>query len=343
MRALALDFEARSLGWRDAPEPFFFGSRDILYRVHEVGVCGTDRALAAFQLGRPPQGETHLVLGHEALGQVIDVGGNVEALNRGDWVVPSVRRACHPPCRSCGTGRRDLCTTGGYTERGIFGLHGYFTERAVDYEGDLLRVPPSLVDFGILIEPLSVAEKAVARAIQVHEGEPRRALVLGAGPIGILAAMVLHIRGYDVRVHSREPADHPRVALLAMQGIAYDPALSHEPADIIIEATGSAEPAFAVLARMAPLAVMVLLGAPDTTGPLPFMRMIVNNQAVVGSVNADPQSFAAAATDLAQFNRRALAALISRGRFADLESSLTGPPTTAAKRVHVLEEGVGSR
>lgn len=337
MRALALDFETRTLGWRDTAGPSFSGAREVLFRVHEVGVCGTDRALAAFQLGKAPQGETHLVLGHEALGQVIDVGAGVETLNRGDWVVPTVRRACQPACRSCKRGRRDLCTSGRYTERGIFGLHGYFTERAVDHEDDLLRIPPSLIDLGILIEPLSVAEKAVARAIQVHPGQPRRALVLGAGPIGILAAMVLQLRGYDVRVHSIEAADHPRAALLKMQGIAYDPVLSHEPADIIIEATGSAEAAFAVLMRMAPLAVMVLLGAPDTTGPLPFMRMIVNNQSVVGTVNAAPQSFAEALTDLAQFNRRALAALISRGRFADLESSLTGTPSAAAKRVHVLE------
>ena len=336
MRSLALDFETRSVVWRDAAEPEFFAARDVLFRVHEVGVCGTDRELAAFRMGRPPEGETYLVLGHEALGQVIDIGPAVDSLNRGDWVVPTVRRACRPPCGSCASGRRDLCTSGRYTERGIVGLHGYYTELAVDCEDDLVRVPPSLTDFGILIEPLSVAEKAIARAVRVHEGQPSRALVLGVGPVGTLAALALRLRGYLVRMHSLEPPDHPRVRLLATQGIEYEPALSGNPADIIIEATGSGEVALAVLARMAPLAVMVLLGASSVSGAAPFTRMIVNNQTVLGSVNADRESFRAAVADLAQFDPRVLAALISRARFAQIERSLTGPRHTAAKLVHVL-------
>lgn len=226
MRALALDFETRTLGWRECAEPEFFGARDVLFRVREVGVCGTDRALAAFKLGKPPEGQSHLILGHEALGQVIGVGPAVESLNRGDWVAPTVRRACHPACGSCARGRRDLCTSGRYTERGIAGLHGYFTECAVDNESDLVRVPPSLVDFGILVEPLSVVERAIARAIHVHEGEPRRALVLGAGSIGLLAALALKLRGYFVRVHSLEPPNHPRVALLTTQDIVYEATLT---------------------------------------------------------------------------------------------------------------------
>jgi threonine dehydrogenase-like Zn-dependent dehydrogenase len=335
MKALALDFEAHSLGWSELDPPAFFASKDVLYRVHEVGVCGTDRALASFVLGKPPEGETRLVLGHEALGQVLDIGPGVEILNRGDWVVPMVRRACKPPCNSCARGRRDLCLTGKYTERGIFGLHGYFTERAVDAEEDLVRVPLKLLDFGVLIEPLSIAEKAIVRALAVHEGEPNTALILGLGPIGILAAMALKVRGYDVRVQSLEPPDHPRAAILRMQDIAYEPALKGS-ADLVIEATGSAEAAFFALEHLPPLGVMVVLGAPNGAGPVPFLRMIVNNQTVVACVNADPDAFRAAVEDLARFDRRALAALISRARFSDLPRSLTGPPTAAPKVVHVL-------
>lgn len=338
MRALALDFETRALAWREAEEPEFLGAREVLFQVHEVGVCGTDRALAAFQLGRPPVGESHLVLGHEALGRVLAVGPAVASLNRGDWVAPTVRRACRPACPCCAHGRRDLCASGNYTERGILGLHGYFTSRAVDSEDDLVRVPAALIDVGILIEPLSVAEKAIARAIDVHQGEPRRALVLGAGPIGILAALIFKLRGFVVRVHSLEPADHPRAALLATQGIEYEPVFSAEPADIIIEAAGSAELTLAALARMAPLAVMVVLGALDITGPVPFPRMIVNNQTVLGSVNADGRAFSAAVEDLARLDRRVLAAMISRARFARLASDLLGPSQAAPKRVHVLDE-----
>jgi threonine dehydrogenase-like Zn-dependent dehydrogenase len=335
MKALALNFEARSLEWIERDPPEFYANRDVLYRVHEVGVCGTDRALAAFRLGAPPKDETKLVLGHEALGQVMETGNGVKALNRGDWVVPTVRRACKPPCSSCARGRRDLCISGRYTERGILGLHGYFTERAVDTEEDLVRVPLKLVDFGVLIEPLSIAEKAIVRALAVHEGEPRTALVLGLGPIGMLAAMALKVRGYGVRVHSLEPADHPRVALLRLQDIPYEPVLKGS-ADIVIEAAGSTDVALSALQQMPPLGVMVVLGAPDGAGPVPFLRMIVNNQTIVGSVNADGEAFRSAVEDLARFDRRALASLITRARFSDLEKSLTSPPMVAPKVVHVL-------
>jgi threonine dehydrogenase-like Zn-dependent dehydrogenase len=335
MKALALNFDTRAIEWIEQEPPEFYANRDVLYEVHEVGVCGTDRALASFRLGAPPPGETKLVLGHEALGQVIEAGGGVKSLNRGDWVVPTVRRACKPACSSCAQGRRDLCVSGKYTERGILRLHGYFTERAVDHEEDLVRVPLKLVDFGVLIEPLSVVEKAIARALAVHEGEPRTALVLGLGPIGMLAAMALKARGYAVRVHSLEPADHPRAAILRLQDIPYEPDLA-ESADIVIEAAGSTEIALAALQRMPPLGVMVVLGAADGAGLVPFLRMIINNQTIVGCVNADPEAFRAAVEDLARFDRRALAALITRARFSDLEKSLTGPPMVAPKIVHVL-------
>lgn len=335
MKALALNFEARTLEWIERDPPEFYAHRDVMYRVHEVGICGTDRALAAFRLGAPPKDESKLVLGHEALGQVLDTGSGVKSLNRGDWVVPTVRRACAPPCGSCCRGRRDLCVSGKYTERGILRLHGYFTERAVDAEDDLVRVPLKLVDFGVLIEPLSVAEKAIARALAVHEGEPQTALVIGLGPVGMLAAMALKARGYGVRLHSLEPADHPRAAILLLQDIPYEPVLKGS-ADIVIEAAGSTEAALAALQQMPPLGVMVVLGAPDGAGPVPFLRMIVNNQTVVGSVNADSEAFRAAVEDLARFDRRAMAALITRTRFSDLEKSLTGPPMVAPKVVHVL-------
>ncbi len=251
MKALALNFEARALEWIEQDPPGFYANRDVSYRVHEVGVCGTDRALASFRLGAPPAGETKLVLGHEALGQVIDTGSGVNSLNRGDWVAPTVRRACKPACSSCARGRRDLCVSGKYTERGILRLHGYFTELAVDTEDDLVRVPLKMVEFGVLIEPLSVAEKAIARALAVHEGEPRTALVLGLGPIGMLAAMALKVRGYAVRVHSLEPADHPRVSMLRLQDIPYDPVLKGS-ADIVVEAAGSTEAALVRVTADAP-------------------------------------------------------------------------------------------
>src|SRR5215210_5746280 len=112
MRALALDYQNRKLVDRSVPDPLISSPVDVLTRVHEVGICGTDRDLAAFRFGRPPEGSDYLVLGHEALAEVIATGTCVTGIRTGDLVVPVVRRSCPLPCRSCASGRRDLCLTG---------------------------------------------------------------------------------------------------------------------------------------------------------------------------------------------------------------------------------------
>lgn len=338
MRAFGLNYASRRLELREMPEPGLEAPAEVLLRIHEVGVCGTDRELALFRLGFPPAGEEFLILGHEALAEVIACGSGVRGLKPGDWVVPMVRRPCRPPCPSCARGRRDLCLAPESRERGIFGLHGYLADYAVDEEEDLVRVPASLVDYAVLIEPLSVVEKAVETALRVHEPGARRALVLGAGPIGILAAFVLQLRGLEVAVHSLEPADHPRAALLAGAGIAYRPQIEGPEADILIEATGSAEVAFAGIERLAPLGVAVLLGADDASGRFPFRKLIVGNRAVIGSVNAGPGAFAAAVEDLGRFERRILERLIRRLPLEAAAQSILGPPEAAPKRVHVVAD-----
>lgn len=339
MRAVVLDYETQRLRAGLVAEPEPPGRGEVRFRVHEVGVCGTDRALAAFRIGRPPAGERQLVIGHEALGQVLDTGAGVRNLNRGDWVAPMVRRACFPACGSCVRGRRDLCLSGRYTERGIIGRHGYFAETAVDAASDLVRVPLMHLEYAVLIEPLSVVEKALERAMEVHPGEPSRALVLGAGALGILAALALQARGFSVEVFSLEPPDHPRAAMIRSQRIAYQTTLDPDhPADLIFEACGDASAAFAALHALAPLGVMVVLGAGDGAGAVPFLRMIVNNQSVVGCVNASPSSYQLAVEDLASFDPAVLRAMIERRKFSDFESSILGPPARAAKLVHVIRE-----
>ena len=134
MRAVGLSYANRRLEFRQVPEPSIVGPTEVLLRVREVGVCGTDRELALFRLGFPPAGEEFLILGHEALAQVVACGSGVRRLRPGDWVVPMVRRPCRPPCPSCARGRRDLCLAPEQRERGIFGLHGYLAEYAVDDE-----------------------------------------------------------------------------------------------------------------------------------------------------------------------------------------------------------------
>lgn len=337
MRAAVLDYNTHRLMKRDIQEPDAPAGGEVLFRVYEAGVCGTDRELASFRIGFPPDGESFLVLGHEALGQVVETGEGVTGLERGDWVVPMIRRSCQPPCASCARGRRDLCLTSGVRERGIFGMHGYLTEYAVDAAGDVMRIPRELTDRAVLIEPLSVVEKAVATALRMHAGEPRSALVFGAGPIGLLAALVLRERGLDPAVCSLEPPDHPRARLARDAGFEY----SNRPgrqADIAIEAAGAPDAALAAIGSLAPLGVCVVLGASTARGEFAFLDLIVGNRTVTGSVNASPEAFARAVEDLARFDPRIVSRMVQRMPFDTFESSILGPSPDVPKLVHVLAE-----
>lgn len=335
MRSLVLDIEHRRLEERDIAEPAIGTATGVLFRVHEVGVCGTDREMVSFRLRRPKDDVASLVIGHEALGQVLAVGSGVAGLQPGDWVTPMIRRRCSPPCRSCERGRQDLCLTSKYTERGIFGADGYFTQFAVDDVQDLVRVPERLTSYAILLEPLSVVEKAIRRAISIRQTGENAALVLGLGPIGILAALVLKLRGFNVRLFSLEPADHPRVQLLAANGIEYTTSLDAS-FDLIIEAAGSAETALAALRCLGPAGIFVALGAQQVDGKFSFIDLIVGNQTILGSVNSNRESFAEAVADLEVLPSATLNAMIRRFGFDDYRRTLFEHPGVEPKFVHVL-------
>jgi len=337
MRAIGLDFDSRTLTERQLPEPREPLPDEVLFRVHEVGVCGTDRDLAHFRLGRPPEGQSFLTLGHEALGQVVACGSSVRGMRPGDWLVPTVRRPCIPACSSCARDRADLCVEGRYTERGILGLHGYFAEYAVDAERDVVPVPGALAEVAVLLEPLSVVEKAVESALRIHEPGARTAIVLGAGTVGILAALVLELRGLHTSIHSIEPADGARARLVRDAGIAYG---GIGKADLIIEATGSADAILEGITMMAPLGVMIVLGAIETFGAVSFTRMVVENQTIAGSVNASPQAWRDAIADLARIDRTLLKRLIRRVPGASYRESILGPNQQwpEPKTVHVLNK-----
>ncbi len=130
----------------------------VLLRMLDIGICGTDKEICSFEYGTPPPGRDHLVIGHEALAEVAAVGPAVERLEVGDLVVPSVRRPCrHPGCLACGSGHQDFCYTGDFTERGIKEAHGYMAEYVVDHERYMTLVPPDLRDTAVLAEPLTIA------------------------------------------------------------------------------------------------------------------------------------------------------------------------------------------
>ncbi len=335
MRSVVLDLEHRLLEQRDIPEPAPPIAAEVLYRIHEVGVCGTDREMVNFRLRRPPNDVPHLVIGHEALGRVVETGAAAQGFAPGDWVVPMIRRPCAALCRSCARGRTDLCLTHQYTERGIFGADGYFTELAVDDAHYLIRIPDHLVSYAVLMEPLSVVEKAVGRAIAVRQTDERSALVLGLGPIGILAALVLQARGYSVTLYSLEPEDHPRVRLLTRHGIRYVRSLDG-PADLIVEAAGSAELALAAVRLLAPAGIFVTLGAQQATGEFSFINLIVGNHTIVGSVNSNRESFEQALRDLDLLPRDALTAMIRRFGFEDYRRTLFEQPGSEPKFVHEI-------
>jgi hypothetical protein len=162
MRAVAVFPERRAIELVDHPAPEPIGPSEVLAKVLEVGVCGTDREIARFEYGTPPPSEDNLVIGHESLAEVVEVGDDVNGLTPGDLVVTMVRRGCgHPVCRPCRAGRQDFCTTGDYTERGIKGRHGFMTDQLVDDARFMVRLPDELRAVGVLTEPLTIAQKAL--------------------------------------------------------------------------------------------------------------------------------------------------------------------------------------
>lgn len=316
----------------DHPEPPPPEAGEVLVRTLEVGICGTDAELCAFHFGHPPSDEPYLVLGHEALGVVEAVGSGVTGVAPGELVVPSVRRPCSVEgCVACRAGYADHCTSGEYTERGIFGAHGFLTQRFVEHSDFLHRVPQSLRHVGVLTEPLTIAEKGVRQFLAARRRLPWltdaddqavmrgvRALVLGAGPVGLLAAMLLRSRGCTVAVYSREPAGSERASIVEAIGGRYV-AGGEVPLegvgevvggiDLVYEAAGSATLSLAMVREMGPNGVFVLTGATGGAGRTDLAadaflnRMVVRNLVLAGTVNAAPQDFATAIADLERFER----------------------------------------
>lgn len=324
MRALAVFPEKRNVRIIDVPEPALGGPREVAVKIREVGICGTDREICGFHYGTPPRGADRLVLGHEAIGEVLDIGPQVRSLSRGDLVAMTVRRPCDDPqCRPCRAGRQDLCTTGGFRERGIKEADGFMTERVVEDERHLVKLPRALADVAVLVEPLTIAGKAAMQLQAMMGGrysweppdEPR-GLVLGAGPVGLLGAMMLLSRHVATFVYSLEPADSDRARLVRAMGGHYlsgrDVPLGElrrkiGPVDLVYEAVGNAAVAFGAVPVLAPNGVCIFTGvpAPGSTVSMDLgavMRGIVlGNQVLFGTVNAARSTFEEAVGELKMF------------------------------------------
>jgi threonine dehydrogenase-like Zn-dependent dehydrogenase len=334
MRAVAVLPDRRRVELVAEPEPRLESPTQVKLRMREVGVCGTDREIAAFEYGTPPAGADHLIIGHESVGQVVEVGAAVTRVGVGDLVVPTVRRPCpHDHCAACRSGEQDFCYTGDFTERGIKQRHGYMTELVVDDEGYMNVVPPAIAEVAVLVEPLTIAEKALIQLWDVQErlpwscpdhpgekaGHCHRALVLGAGPVGLLGAMALTVAGFRVYVYSREPLGTPKARLVESIGATYlsagdldVPAIAGTIGniDVVYEAVGASSIAFEVMKVLGPNGVFIFTGVPGRHGPIQLdtdliMRnLVLKNQVVLGTVNAGRAAFEGAVRDLGLFMSR---------------------------------------
>ena len=305
----------------DVPEP---DGREgsILVEALAVGVCGTDVEIVEGKYGWAAPGKTRLVLGHESLGRVIDPGTS-SVFQPGDLVVGIVRRPDPVPCSNCAVGEWDMCRNGGYSERGIKQLDGFMSERWRIEPEFAIKVDRSLGLLGVLLEPATVVAKAWEQLAAIgHRAfwEPRTALVTGAGPIGLLAALVAKQRGLVVHVLDRvESGAKPE--LVRALGATYHTGsvldVGFEP-DIIVECTGVGAVIVDSMKALAPGGILCLTGVgaggliPSTPQANVAAAMVLKNNVVFGSVNANRRHWYRAGACLAGADHSWLARLISR-------------------------------
>lgn len=309
MRATAITPRIKnSLRIIDVPDPRP-REGEVLVDVLQAGICGTDEELYAGLVGEAPEGSDYLIIGHENLGRVAGKAKDVECHQEGDLVVATVRRPCPERCFECRNYNQDMCLTGHYLERGIKGMHGFMAEKYVERTENLIPVPPWLEKVAVLLEPLSIVEKGIQAAFTIQERlpwKPDRALVAGAGPIGLLATFILRDMGIETwtfatrdeksikaRVTEASGARYFNVRETPMEQIVRD----HGPFDMIVEATGSSEIAFKAFGLVSRNGVVCLTGL----SPLKHthsvctdcvnMDLVMNNKAVFGTVSSNRLHF----------------------------------------------------
>jgi glucose 1-dehydrogenase len=308
MKAVIVDpKKGRFIDLRDlpAPEP---AEAEVLVRTLSVGIDATDHDVYQATYGEPPPGERFLVAGHEAVGRVEAAGGRAKDLTGGDFVVPTVRRSC-AGCEPCDNNQPDMCRTENYGERGIKGIHGFLSELFIEKPENLVKIPADLVRYGSLIEPLSIVEKAVTQAFKIQERlawTPETALVLGAGPLGLLATVSLAQKGISTFTLDIVDEDSPKARVVNQAGAAYingrqidlaDVPSAYRAPDIILEATGQSEVAFGAISILNPTGVMCFLsvtaGERKATVCTDCLNdaLVLGNKAIFGSVSSNRLHF----------------------------------------------------
>ena len=305
----------------DVPEPPVTDGA-ILVRTRRIGICGTDAEIVAGDYGWPPPGDAGLILGHESLGEVIEAPAG-SGFAPGDPVVGIVRRPDPVPCPNCAVGEWDMCRNGLYTERGIKARHGYAAERVRIEAEFTIKVDPRLGECGVLLEPASVVAKAwehVERIGSRAAWRPKIALVTGAGPIGLLAALMAMQRGFEVHVFDRA-TDGPKPGIVQHLGAVYHNgdihALDVAP-DVVLECTGASAVIVAVVNCTAPAGIVCLAGVSSGGHTVSLdvgllnRSLVLENDVVFGSVNANRRHYEQGAAALAAADPAWLARLITR-------------------------------
>lgn len=320
MKAVAvLPGVPKSAHLADLPQPSLESvpdGRGVLVRVLRVGIDGTDKEINNAEYGAAPNGFSFLVTGHEGFGQVEAVGSKVTEFKPGDYVVATVRRPGKSIYDVIGT--NDMTTDDVYYERGINLLHGFLTEYYVDSADYIVKVPVGLKEIGVLLEPFTVVQKGIAQAYEAQRRlrvwKPKRVAVMGAGTIGLLAALSLRLRELDVTVFAREPKPSLRSSLLAQIDARYIPtsekpileaAKEFGPFDLIFEATGASSVVFESMQALSKNGVLVLASVTggDRRMEIPADRInldfVLGNKLMVGTVNANREYFESGVRDFA--------------------------------------------
>ena len=320
MRAITVSpgvTESLRLDPRDEPTP---DPANLLVETLAVGICGTDHEVLEGSLGALPPGRDRMVLGHEALGRVLQApdGSDLEA---GDLVAPIVRRPDPIPCPNCAVGEWDMCRNGRFTEAGIRGLDGYAVERFALPPGFGIKVDVALGQLGILVEPASILAKAWEHIVHIGtraRWESKRVLVTGAGPIGLLAALFATRRGAEVHVLDRV-TEGPKPELVRDLGATYHsdgiPEIT-DGVDVVVECTGAAELIADVLGQTGRNGIVCLTGVTSAGRRLLTSglarELVLENDVIFGTVNANRRHYEEATRVLADTDRSWLERLVTR-------------------------------
>jgi glucose 1-dehydrogenase len=281
----------------------------VLVNVLQAGICRTDIEINEGLYGEAPKNSDYLIMGHESIGIVDTVNEEVTCLQKGDHVVRTVRRPCIDDCLNCLSGDNDMCLTGNYTESGIKSLHGIMTQTYIDTPNYLVKVPEKHKDVGVLLEPLSFVEKTVHQAYKAQERmrwDPKNALVLGSGPIGLLATMILRDKGLTTTTVARTKKGNLKSEIVETLDGEYlsteekpleELAKEKTNYDIIIEATGNSKLVYNAMNLLGTNGVLCLTSITGDEKTIDFpisklnLEFVLGNKLMIGVVNANKKDF----------------------------------------------------